>query len=226
MNIELDQHTPGPRGANTDGRSTTATIKALHKAQSNDFVKERTVGRLKKPIPGEKLSITLERALRKAGISIRTSVDLGRLDDTFNAAGIRGDSIAVMAKVLARAATRGLSLPPDTFSRELKKGLPPQSNNAENDDVRADDGAQLAHDNIEQERQRGGVRQQATPYTGTGSAPHSSSVRSMQALRTQADGEEDPTISAVKVAQRNPIPLTPGSLRGDRSQDPNRDDFR
>jgi hypothetical protein len=220
MNIELDQHTPG--GATARDRAA-AIIRRLHKAAPTDLVKEFTGGRLRKPARGETLSITLERQLRKAGITIKPGVDLQRIDDTFAANGIGGHSISVMAKILSRAASRGLALPPSTFSRDLAKALPPESYNAQNDDTRAEDGADLAHDAVRAEGASAEPRQRVSPFTGPHSAPHPASIRNTSALVTQADGQEDPTLTAIKIAQRNPTPLVPGSLGG-AAKNPNRAD--
>jgi hypothetical protein len=46
----------------------------------------------------------------------------------------------------------------------------------------------------------------------------------VQALATQNDGGDDPTVSAIKAAQRQPKALVPGALRGDRRVNPNSDD--
>jgi hypothetical protein len=211
-----------PERATADGgRELFAELhlEQLQKGPTGNLVPQR----LKKPARRELIPISLERKLAKMGATLGRSFDaFERVDDTFNAAGIRADSVHAFAKILGAGAMRAIGVP-STFSAGLAKGLPPESNNAENDDVRADDGAQLAHDNIEQERQQAGVRQRATPYTGPASAPHAASMRAMQALRTQNDGGNDPTVEAVKVAQRSPIPLTPGSLGGF-AQDPNRAD--
>lgn len=76
--------------------------------------------------------------------------------------------------------------------------------------MRADDGAVLAEDAVQADRQAAGIRQQVSPFLG----PNAAAIRAAQALRTQNDGGQDPTVEAVKVAQRNPIPLVPGALRG------------
>ena len=67
-------------------------------------------------------------------------------------------------------------------------------------------------------------RDQSAPTTKptAATAPHSASMRQVPALPTQ-DGS-DGSLEAIKQDLRKPKQLIPGSLRGDRDQDPNRDD--
>ncbi len=94
--------------------------------------------------------------------------------------------------------------------------FPPRSDNAHWDEVRADDGAELAHEATDPERQQGGVRPKPTLAT----SPHTASMRALRALETMDDGGKDPTVEAIKVSQRIPHPLVPGALH----VSPNRDD--
>ncbi len=94
--------------------------------------------------------------------------------------------------------------------------FPPRSDNAHWDEVRADDGAELAHEAIDAERQRAGVRPKPTLAT----SPYTASRRALQALETMNDGGKDPTVEAIKISQRIPHPLVPGALH----VSPNRDD--
>jgi hypothetical protein len=155
------------------------------------------------------LAEAVAKAVADAGVPIRP----GR----FAANGVGQDSVAVLGKILSRVARRGLGLPPEGFGRDLKKGLPPQSSNAANDNTRGRDGADLADDAVEAERQAAGTRPtKAPPYLGPGSAPHASSLAQPRLPATQNDGNDDPTgtLAAIKLAQRNPKPLVPGALGG------------
>jgi hypothetical protein len=195
-----------------DGRSTAARlIKGVLAEGGTSLAKMLTNhgGRLRKPARRDLLPISLERKLAKAGITIRDSAGFEKVDDTYAANGVRGDSVEVIAKILGRG------------SGHLNKatGLPPQSVNATWDDNRAEDGADRAHDAVEAERQSAGVRPKPTSFT----APHSASIRGMNALPTQDGSGGDATLTAIKAAQRQPKALVPGALRGD-TQDPNRDD--
>ena len=79
-------------------------------------------------------------------------------------------------------------------------GLPPQSSNTRWDDNRSNDGAELAHVVVEQDRQRAGVR---PPQPTLGSPPHSASIR----VGRPPPQDEDATVEAIKEAHRNPRPL-------------------
>ncbi len=88
-------------------------------------------------------------------------------------------------------------------NRLAKVAFPPQSSNAQWDDVRSDDGAGLAHDVQDGERQRAGVRPKASPFTD----PQANSISNRRALPTQD------SLEAIKEAQKSPRPLVPGALR-------------
>jgi hypothetical protein len=214
-----------PADEDRDGRSTTAkAIKsALAKAPKNELKRhfsaavDREMLKTTAEREDERIhTARAERALR--GIGNRLSLsdphgDILRKDgraahtavDIIKAIHSRGPNR--LAKVHAGSPTR-------------VSDFPPQSENGHWEaDVRADDGADLAHDAIEAERQAAGVRPKPTPAT----PPHSASMRALQALRTTADGGEDPTVTAIKVAQRLPRALVPVALSG-QAQDPNRDD--
>jgi hypothetical protein len=213
-----------PADEDRDGRSTTAkAIKsALAKAPKNELKRHFSAAvdreMLKTNAEREDARIhtaRAERALR--GIGNRLSLsdphgDILRKDgkalvtalDIFKAIHAGGPNR--LTKVHAGSPTR-------------VSDLPPQSDNGWDDDVRADDGADLAHDAIEAERQAAGVRPKPNPAT----PPHAVSMRDLQALVTQDGNGKDRTVEAIKILQRMPKPLVPGALSG-QTQDPNRDD--
>jgi hypothetical protein len=76
--------------------------------------------------------------------------------------------------------------------------------NGYGDDTRASDGADLSHDAAERDQQNAGIRDRATPYSGPGSASHTSSMASRTA------GPTDPVVRALKQDLSRPKRLTPG----------------
>jgi hypothetical protein len=212
---ELNQHLPSD--PNTDGRSSTAKfIHTLHKTPGRNLVKDHFAAgaaNMRKTNSDRKAERdATARAERFIGVGDRLSLSDphgDRLAKADKPAGTALDAIRNIHSRGPRRMAKGSSLPPQDAGNW--------------DDERADDGATLAHDAAEADRAVSGIRQQTTPFGGPNSAPHASSVRGVPALVTQADGEKDPTVEAIKVSQRNPKPLTPGALRGD-AQNANRDD--
>src|SRR5438105_466857 len=165
------------------GRSQAAAlIKTIQAEGGTSLAKMLAAsrGRLRKPAPREKLSISLERKLAKAGIGIRASADFERLDDTFNPAGIRGDSTEVFKAIHTRGPGR------------MAKGasLPPEDDDTANGGEIADTGAS------------NNWRDQPapTPRAALVTDPHTASIRVGRPPPT----EEDATVKAIKAAQRQP----------------------
>jgi hypothetical protein len=222
--MELETYTPDS-GRDTDGRHAFAKIvRSVHREGPSGQLagsalrKVSTSGTRLRKSDTKGLAEAVARAVADANVPIRS----GR----FAANGVGQDSAAVLGKILSRVARRGLGLPPEGFAPALRKGLPPESYNSQNDNRRADNGGTLAHDAVDAERQAAGVRQQATPYAGPGASPHAASMAQSRLPATQNDGQNDPsgTLAAIKLAQRNPKPLVPGALGGGRQKDPNVDD--
>lgn len=161
-------------------------------------------------------------ALRKRGE--RTAVEAIKGD--FAKARVRDLLSQVVARLQATNLRKANAGSPSNVDR-----MPPQSSNGHWEDppVRAKDGAQLARDNILDERARAGVREQATPFTGPNAVPHDQSVRDTGLPESQEDGtgnnHEPLDLVAIRRALRpeNARPLAPGALGG-RAKDPNRFD--
>ena len=116
-------------------------------------------------------------ALREALHAVKTELEAFLGKQSANGVGLAGVS-AIRA---IHAAGPGL------LSKAT--GLPPQSSNGFNDDVTADDGAQLAEDAVEDERTKPGIR------------------------------NADPTVAAIKRAQRKPKRFVPATLLSDLPND-------
>jgi hypothetical protein len=129
----------------------------------------RNGGRLRKPARREKLSESVERALRKFGVGIRNADNFERVNDVFAANGVRGDSVNAIAKIHGAGA------------RWMAKGssLPSEDSGTEGETEIAETGATNNwHDEIDPRA--------VSPKPTLATPPHAASMRALQPLQTSA----------------------------------------
>jgi hypothetical protein len=234
MNAELSHHTPAP-AVGDDGRAATAAaIKAIQKRQPADLLKGVAGGYLRKPLRKEidlsTLDLTSElKKFRKAAKERGLRAALDSFIDSAAEAGLT----KVGDLAIPRRAPNGVGKSVRVFKeihaagpRKLQKGasMPPESSNSTWNDNRANDGADLAHDSVVGDRSGLAPSQRLAPFNAPQEIAHDDSQQSRggRPMPTQDNGNK--TLEAIKEAQRNPIPLMPGTLGGNPQQNPNRDD--
>jgi hypothetical protein len=236
--MNLEQYTPAP-AVGDDGRAAAAkVIRSLHKGQRTAGLLKGEGDRLRKAALGQ---IDLSPAdLSKMVRKFREASKAGRLRDALNSF-VDAAQEAGLAKVgdveLRRRAPNGVGTYASINAikrvhavgpRQLQKGasMPPESSNSTWNDNRANDGADLAHDSVVGDRSGLAPSQRLTPFSSPNEVRHDDSQQSRGGRPMPTQDNSNKTLEAIKEAQRNPIPLMPGTLGGNPQQNPNRDDAK